>query len=64
VVDLNSNVSRLLSAPPGDQVSEGPRPQVHGLLVPRPKPEAAGAKPDAVAAKSDGPASKPAAPPQ
>jgi lipopolysaccharide export system protein LptA len=78
VVDLNSNVSRLLSAPPDAQVSEGPRPQVHGLLVPRPKPDAPGAQPgapgakrdaaaaksDAAAAKSEGPASKPAAPPQ
>jgi lipopolysaccharide export system protein LptA len=60
VVDLNNNVSRLLSAPPGTQVSEGPRPRVQGLLVPRPKPEAPGAKPGAAAAKPEGPASKPA----
>ena len=40
VVDLNNNVSRLLSAPPGAQANEGPKPQVHGLLVPRPKPAA------------------------
>jgi lipopolysaccharide export system protein LptA len=39
VVDLNNNVSRLLSAPPGTQLSEKPS-RVQGLLVPRPKPGA------------------------
>jgi lipopolysaccharide export system protein LptA len=40
VVDLNNNVSHLLSAPPGAQATEGPPPRVQGLLVPRPKPAA------------------------
>ena len=44
VVDLNTNVSRLLSAPPGAKVA-GARPRVEGLLVPRRKPDAA--QPDA-----------------
>jgi lipopolysaccharide export system protein LptA len=47
VVDLNNNVSRLLNAPPGAPASEGPKTQVHGLLVPRPKPDATPAKPGA-----------------
>jgi lipopolysaccharide export system protein LptA len=38
VVDLNNNVSRLLSAPPSAALTEA-RPRVQGLLVPRPKPE-------------------------
>jgi lipopolysaccharide export system protein LptA len=39
VVDLNRNVSRLLSAPPGTRVA-GERPaRVEGLLVPRRKPD-------------------------
>lgn len=42
VVDLNRNVSRLLSAPPGTKVA-GDRPaRVEGLLVPRRKPEGDG----------------------
>ena len=39
VVDLNNNVSRLLSAPPSAKLTAGPPPRVHGLLVPRPKPQ-------------------------
>lgn len=39
VVDLNNNVSRLLSAPPSAKLTEGRAPRVEGLLVPRPKPE-------------------------
>lgn len=38
VVDLNTNVSRLLSAPPGAQVADGDA-KVEGLIVPRPKQE-------------------------
>ena len=38
VVDLNNNVSRLLSAPPSAALTES-HPRVQGLLVPRPKPE-------------------------
>ena len=38
VVDLNTNVSRLLSAPPGSQVA-GSDTKVEGLIVPRPKQE-------------------------
>lgn len=38
VVDLNNNVSRLLNAPPGAQLTQGPPARVQGLLVPRPKP--------------------------
>lgn len=38
VVDLNKNVSRLLSAPPSTKLTEGPKERVAGLLVPRPKP--------------------------
>lgn len=41
VVDLNKNVSRLLSAPPSAQLTEGPNTRVQGLLVPRPKPSPA-----------------------
>jgi lipopolysaccharide export system protein LptA len=37
VVDLNTNVSRLLSAPPGAKVADGDR--VEGLIVPRAKTE-------------------------
>ncbi len=37
VVDLNKNVSRLLSAPPGDLTRRAP---VQGLIVPRSKPPA------------------------
>ncbi len=37
VVDLNKNVSRLLSAPPGDLTRRAP---VQGLIVPRGKPDA------------------------
>lgn len=40
VVDLNNNVSRLLSAPPSAQLTEERPPRVHGLLVPRQKPTA------------------------
>lgn len=41
VVDLNTNVSRLLSAPPGAKVLAGgsETARVEGLLVPRRKPE-------------------------
>jgi lipopolysaccharide export system protein LptA len=39
VVDLNNNVSRLLSAPP-DTHTTTERPRVHGLLVPRQQPGA------------------------
>jgi lipopolysaccharide export system protein LptA len=38
VVDLNTNVSRLLSEPPGTKVAGNP-PRVQGLIVPRRKPE-------------------------
>lgn len=38
VVDLNNNVSRLLSAPPSTQLTEGKPARVQGLLVPRQKP--------------------------
>lgn len=41
VVDLNKNISRLLSAPPSAQLTEGPGARVQGLLVPRPKPSQA-----------------------
>jgi lipopolysaccharide export system protein LptA len=34
VVDTNTNVARLLAAPPSAQVT-GPRPRVEGLLIPR-----------------------------
>ena len=40
VVDLNNNVSRLLSAPPATQLTEGKPTRVQGLLVPRQKPAA------------------------
>lgn len=40
VVDLNNNVSRLLSAPPSSQLTERGPTRVEGLLVPRPKPAA------------------------
>ena len=40
VVDLNNNVSRLLSAPPSAQVTQGKPARVQGLLIPRPKPPA------------------------
>jgi len=40
VVDLNNNVSRLLSAPPSTQLTEGKPARVQGLLVPRQKPAA------------------------
>jgi lipopolysaccharide export system protein LptA len=40
VVDLNRNVSRLLSAPPGAKMAGGRPERVEGLLVPRHKPEA------------------------
>lgn len=39
VVDLNNNVSRLLSAPPSAQVAAGKPPRVEGLLIPRQKPQ-------------------------
>jgi lipopolysaccharide export system protein LptA len=38
VVDLNTNVSRLLSEPPGTKVAGSPS-RVEGLIVPRRKPE-------------------------
>ena len=38
VVDLNNNVSRLLSAPPSEKLTEGHPARVAGLLVPREKP--------------------------
>jgi lipopolysaccharide export system protein LptA len=38
VVDLNNNVSHLLSAPPSTQLTAGKPARVQGLLVPRPKP--------------------------
>jgi lipopolysaccharide export system protein LptA len=40
VVDLNNNVSRLLSAPPATQLTEGKPVRVQGLIVPRQKPAA------------------------
>ncbi len=45
VVDLNNNVSRLLSAPPSTQLTEGKPARVQGLLVPRQKPAAPPAAP-------------------
>ncbi len=44
VVDLNNNVSRLLSAPPDAKLTEGTRPRVQGLMVPRSKPDATPAR--------------------
>ncbi len=38
VVDLNTNVSRLLAAPPGARLAAGSG-RVEGLIVPRRKPE-------------------------
>ncbi len=38
VVDLNNNVSRLLSAPPSEKLTEGHPARVAGLLMPREKP--------------------------
>jgi lipopolysaccharide export system protein LptA len=38
VIDLNNNVSRLLSAPPSAKLTDA-QPRVHGLLVPRQKPQ-------------------------
>jgi len=38
VVDLNNNVSRLLSAPPSGQLTQGKPARVQGLLIPRAKP--------------------------
>ncbi|HKW54200.1 MAG TPA: LptA/OstA family protein [Stellaceae bacterium] len=38
VVDLNNNVSRLLSAPPSTQLTAGKPARVQGLLIPRQKP--------------------------
>ncbi len=40
VVDTNTNIARLLSAPPSAQLT-GPRPRVSGLLVPRQQDEQA-----------------------
>ena len=40
VVDLNNNVSRLLSAPPSAQLTQERPSRVQGLLVPRQKPAA------------------------
>ncbi len=40
VVDLNNNVSHLLSAPPTTRLTEGRPARVQGLLVPRQKPAA------------------------
>ena len=40
VVDLNNNVSRLLSAPPSAQLTQDKPPRVQGLLIPRQKPAA------------------------
>ena len=40
VVDLNNNVSRLLSAPPSVQLTQGKPARVQGLLIPRAKPAA------------------------
>jgi len=40
VVDLNNNVSRLLSAPPSVETTQGKPARVQGLLIPRPKPAA------------------------
>jgi lipopolysaccharide export system protein LptA len=45
VVDLNNNVSHLLSAPPSTQLTEGKPARVQGLLVPRQKPAAPPAAP-------------------
>lgn len=47
VVDTNTNVARLLSAPPSEKVT-APPPRVAGLLIPRQQDEAAGTgKPNA-----------------
>jgi lipopolysaccharide export system protein LptA len=40
VVDLNNNVSRLLSAPPSARLTQGKPARVQGLLIPRAKPAA------------------------
>jgi lipopolysaccharide export system protein LptA len=45
IVDTNSNVARLLSAPPSTQLTGGPPPRVQGLLVPPPHDQSAGSKP-------------------
>jgi lipopolysaccharide export system protein LptA len=46
VVDLNNNISRLLSSPPSEKLTEGGTPRVAGVLMPRakPAPPAAGTK--------------------
>jgi len=41
VVDLNQNIGRLLSAPPSASLTGPHPPRVEGLLVPRPRPDAA-----------------------
>ena len=41
VVDMKSNVSQILAAPP-NQIATGPAPRVEGLLVPNRKPAANG----------------------
>jgi lipopolysaccharide export system protein LptA len=38
VVDLNNNISRLLSAPPSAKLTEGGPTRVAGMLIPREKP--------------------------
>jgi lipopolysaccharide export system protein LptA len=38
VVDLNNNISRLLSAPPSAKLTEGEPTRVAGMLIPREKP--------------------------
>jgi lipopolysaccharide export system protein LptA len=38
VVDLNNNISRLLSSPPSAKLTEGSTPRVAGILMPREKP--------------------------
>jgi lipopolysaccharide export system protein LptA len=42
VVDTNTNIARLLAAPPTAQLT-GTRPRVEGLLVPRPQDQTGGA---------------------
>jgi lipopolysaccharide export system protein LptA len=43
VVDLNNNVSRLLSAPPSAKLTAGGPTRVAGMLIPREKPTPPGA---------------------
>ncbi len=66
VVDLNNNISRLLSSPPSAKLTEGSTPRVAGILMPRAKPTppaaADGAKPAESTARAPASAPQPATP--